>query len=67
MATEQEEMKNAGRSYVDRNFSMSTESPLRKTYESIFIAGWEECMKFYGISKVPDQYDDERYVDENPR
>ena len=32
-----------------------------------FKQGWEECMKFYGISKVPDQYDDERYVDENPR
>ena len=62
MATEQEEIEKAAEKYTYDSTAFEKE----KLKES-FIAGWEECMKFYGISKVPDQYDDERYVDENPR
>lgn len=66
MATEQEEIEKA----AERLYS--TKDPIRDAAKQVmlkkaFKQGWEECMKFYGISKVPDQYDDERYVDENPR
>lgn len=54
-------------SYVDRNYKFSIESPTRKKYESLYIAGYKEAMRelLKSVESIENEVNSVKYYIEN--